>query len=276
MDKSLALGSPEEPAKSLFPPLSLLSPGCLPDPRQGLGELAESGTGMGGEGAGLAGTHGAPRAPSPQPPRSRPAARLGAGRGRGRRAAAGAAQHGHPRACEPAERRAAPAPLRWAAQAGPPCRSPLQAARAAPRRARRLWPCATEAPPPPRLSACPSPPGPSRVASDSGLGACGPRPQPPRPGWLLTSRRRNPEEEEEEGGKKRHEGGRGKTLLLFLLQAPKRGAGDCDSARFRESSRRHLRLPRRTGGPTARPGCGTRRSSNATGRPSSPGRRLRS
>lgn len=137
--------------------------------------------------------------------------------------------------------------------ASPPWRSPRQAVRAVPRRARRLWPCATEAPPPPRLSARPSPPGRAEClrTAVSALSAPGPRPRGRVAAYV---REAKPRRRRGKGRKKkRHEGGRGKTLFLFLLQALKRGAGDSASARFRESPRRHLCLLRRTGAGPRRP-----------------------
>lgn len=130
--------------------------------------------------------------------------------------------------------------------ASPPWRSPHQAARPVPRRVRRLWPCATEAPPPPRLSARPSPPGRAEClrTAVSALAAPGPRPRGRVDAYV---REAKPRRRRGKGKKKRHEGGRGKTLFLFLLQTLKRGAGDSASARFRESPRRHLSLLRRTG-----------------------------
>lgn len=45
-EQILALDSPEELATSPFPLLSLRSPRCQADPRQGLGELGEQGRGV--------------------------------------------------------------------------------------------------------------------------------------------------------------------------------------------------------------------------------------
>lgn len=201
-----------------FPPLSLLNPRYLPDPRQGLRELAESGQGcvLGGwrEGGRLAGTHGAPRAFSPAPPTP-------PGRALECREGARTARCGWSCAARLSRRVRAgrAAGSAYASEvgspAGPLCRSPRQASRAAPRRARRLWPCATEAPPPPRLSARLSPPRRAEWlrTAVSALAAQAPA---PAAGCLLTSGRRNPEEEEE---KKKKIGTRaeGEKLYFFLL-----------------------------------------------------------
>lgn len=209
----------------------------------------------------------------------RPAARLGAGRGRGLGAAAGAAQPGWLSWRVRAEQRAAPAPQRWAAQ---PVLLGVALARLP---ARFRGASAGSGPAPPRLRLRRG--SPRALAHRAESSACGQRsprllPQAPAPaaGWMLTSGRRNPEEEEERG-KKKARGRKGKNFISF-------SPPDTEARGRRLRQRALPREPqappqpaeahgsRAAGGPTARPGCGTRRSLNATGRPSSPGRRLQS
>lgn len=97
--------------------------------------------------------------------------------------------------------------------ADPPCRGPGPAARAAPRRARRLWPCATEAPPPPLLSARPSPPGRAEQlrTAVSAIAAPGSRPRSPVAAYVREAKPRG------RRGKKKARGRKGKNFIFFFL-----------------------------------------------------------
>lgn len=208
----------------------------------------------------------------------RPAARLGAGRGRGPGAAAGAAQPGWLSWRVRAEQRAAPAPQRWAAQ---PVLLGVALARLP---ARFRGASAGSGPAPPRLRLRRGSPRarahrPSRVPADSGLRACCPRPPPPRPGGCL--RQGGETQKKKRKGEKKGTRAEGENFISF-------SPPDTEARGRRLRQRALPREPqappqpaeahgsRAPGGPTARLGCGTRRSLNATGRPSSPGRRLQS
>lgn len=210
----------------------------------------------------------------------------------GARAAAGAAQPDWPGRCERGLQRPAPgvagASGLTTRRPAPPRLSPsLPAASAAPRPARRAWPGATEAPPPPRLYRRRSPRG-----TRPGSGGC-------RPGWLgafcpgrtkghqtpasaAGSGLRQGGETQNKKEKKNRTRAEGEKLYFFshsFLELKGR-AGYCASAGSRERTR-HDPSPLRAeelgpGVPQGRRACGTPRTLSATGRPSSRGRRRQS
>lgn len=181
-------------------------------------------------GEGLTGTHGAPRAPSPRPPPPPPGRALGCREGaRTRRcgwscATRLALPEGESRAAGSARTSEVGRP------ASPLRRSPRQAACAVTRRARRLWPCATEAPPPPRLSARPSPPGRAEClrTAVSVLAAPGPRPRGRVAAYV---RKAKPRRRRGKGGKKAR-GRKGKNFISFSPPGTEARGRDSASARF--------------------------------------------
>lgn len=189
----------------------------------------------------------------------------------GARAAAGAAQPDWPGRCEPGLQRPVPGVAGasgWTTRRpAPPRLSPsLPAASAAPRPARRAWPGATEAPPPPRLYRRRSPRG-----TRPGSGGC-------RPGWLgafcpgRTKGHQTPAsaagsglrqggetQNKKEKKKKPHEGGRGKTLFFLSFFSGAEGKGRLLRQRGlpgREPGTTPARCARRSWAPEPRGGAG--------------------